>query len=271
MSYLANRHFGTGDLEELKPEWDWLVKWGYKIKHDHLWKWSIIWRLGGELWNSHISLNNNPVYVDIGGGKSALQHIFSRWATIYNIDKKANIKSKPKDVPSGPYPIKILRGDFLKKVKEIEIDSVDLAYDSCSITHFVNGKLEESIAEMVRILKPDGYYISATDVVHPNDFPRAEGKHKNDMLHATKFAKLLTDAGLVFDTKPDWRPESFFLDSINAHRTKPGKRGWESDAPGNCCKECKGLPGYHKLYGAAGAVRAPEILRASFLMKKPSV
>jgi len=260
--FQTNTYFRTTHPETLKPEWDKLIQWGYNINYDHFWKWASIWKMEREL-----HLAGDRIYLDVGGGSSALQHIFSHSAFVYNIDRRPRFfekRVKGITIPSVEARIKLIRNNFSIVTTELEKDSVDFAYDSCSLTHFPDVK--RSIRSMFSVLKPGGFFAAATDVLHPLGLPVMgvvkKNRYKNDVYSVEAMSGMFTAAGLEFVNKPDWVLEPFFLDEKNVHMGIPKSKA--------CTERCKGLPEYHRMWLCPSPHGRPAILRATFLLRKPT-
>lgn len=161
------------------------------LNNDALWKWSTILY---SLYN--LGLKDTDKVVDIGGGHSPLTKILSNKCQITNVDiggnwfpigangeyvKSLGIKCKQENIIHA-------NQDFFEWCKTVEDNSIDFMYDSCSVIHFdTNSKLSYNDGchragiEIARILKPGGFFICASDILHPLYEDQKESK--GEFLH----------------------------------------------------------------------------------------
>ena len=104
--------------------------------------------------------------VDLGCGDSKIAPILKdlgNTLTGIDLDKRAN------DI--NDEGINIIIGDAIEVLKNMETDSVDVFYDSCSVTHFYTEAVDDIpnigwhkiSGEISRILKSGGLFIVASD------------------------------------------------------------------------------------------------------------
>jgi SAM-dependent methyltransferase len=166
--------------KEFSPYIQWFTDIGYiDLNNDALWKWSSILYSIDELKIPYWS-----TCVDIGGGKSPLTRILSNRYVVTNVDKYPGGNWFPLN-DGGNYikstginyvekHITYADQDFFDWAKGIESNSVDFMYDSCSVIHFdVQSTMSKNdgcfkvVQEVNRILKPGGYFIVTSDILHP--------------------------------------------------------------------------------------------------------
>jgi SAM-dependent methyltransferase len=108
----------------------------------------------------------NSKIVDLGCGDSKIAPILrdlGNTLTGIDLDKRANRINDEN--------INIIIGDAIEVLKNMETDSVDVFYDSCSVTHFYTEVVEDIpnigwhkiSKEISRILKSGGLFIIASD------------------------------------------------------------------------------------------------------------
>lgn len=149
------------------------------LNNDALWKWSAI------LYSLNVlGVNEDNTVVDIGGGRSPLTKIISNTCEIINVDKYPGGNwfplgangdyFKSQGIAYNPNNIRYADRDFLEWAKEQPDNSFDFMYDSCSVIHFdvksthsLNDGCAETIAQVERLLKPGGYFIATSDLLHP--------------------------------------------------------------------------------------------------------
>jgi len=111
--------------------------------------------------------------VDLGCGDSKIAPILrdlGNTLTGIDLDKRAN--------GINDEDINIIIGDAIEVLKNMESDSVDIFYDSCSVTHFYTEAVEDIpnigwhkiSKEISRILKSGGLFIIASDCRVNDDF-----------------------------------------------------------------------------------------------------
>ncbi len=206
------------NLRESETYFDQIDSWGYgSMPFDSRYKWAQIMRI------FHRNFGDNPTglsIVDVGGGLGPLDLYFSRFGSVKNFDLSHDKTWFETDerglLPGSVGPdsnmgnIERIAGDFLIKAHEVATNSVDFAYDSCSMIHFRRGftsvgdtsplsltplSLVLGFAQVFRILKGSGRLAFATDVALPR---RAELK---DMVHAQTYIKAAEACGFVADAE----------------------------------------------------------------------
>ena len=119
---------------------------------------------------------NNLKVIDLGSSTGVVPHIIASWGNdVTGIDIELSDHWCPKNL------IRMVIGDALLEMKEIEDESVDVVTDLCAVHEFntsSNGKiknvgLKEVSDQIYRILKPGGKFFSSTDVslVYPASQP----------------------------------------------------------------------------------------------------
>lgn len=127
-------------------------------KEDAILKWSSILKT-----IEHLNIQNSTI-IDIGCGDSKPPIILKDLGNKvigFDIDTRAN----------NIEGVEIKIGDALDLLNDIEDNSIDVIYDSCSVTHFYTNSEEEIpnigwdkiSKEVYRVLKPGGYFIVASD------------------------------------------------------------------------------------------------------------
>jgi SAM-dependent methyltransferase len=130
-------------------------------------------------------LDRGDSVVDIGGGRSPLTKILSNICFITNVDKYPNGNWFPLNsmgdyeqvqypLPFIPENVAYIDKDFLEWAETVPDNSFDYMYDSCSVIHFEHTSFKAKNdgcykvgLEVKRLLKPGGYYIVASDLLHP--------------------------------------------------------------------------------------------------------
>lgn len=174
-----NKIAQINDMAELGDELNFLKNIGYSgeqdnIYYDYIYKWARILKI-----SKIINMSHNKNILEIGGGLSPLQYIFSNNnCNVYNLDENFGSSWFP---TNGKYyiratndfinesneninNIKWLNGDILKTIKSIPSNSIDFAIDTCAMHIFIT---DELINEITRVLKPNGYLLSVGDVANP--------------------------------------------------------------------------------------------------------
>jgi SAM-dependent methyltransferase len=177
---LINKIAQIADMDEILEEASFLRDIGYSGEHDtiyydYIYKWSRILKISKILKMSH-----NKNILEIGGGLSPLQFIFSNNnCRVYNLDENFETSWFP---VNGKYYIRAsnefisesdknisninyIRGNIMQTIKSIPSNSIDFAIDTCAMHIFIN---DELINEITRVLKPDGYLLSVGDIANPH-------------------------------------------------------------------------------------------------------
>ena len=100
--------------------------------------------------------------VDLGAGPASLPHIISSLGHDVTAIDIADINHLVKQSL-----VKMVLGDVLYELKNIEDESVDVFIDSCAVTHFKpsgNAGWKEVAEHVHRALKPGGKFIVSSDV-----------------------------------------------------------------------------------------------------------
>ena len=100
--------------------------------------------------------------VDLGAGPGSLPHIISSLGHDVTAIDIADINHLVKQSL-----VKMVLGDVLYELKNIEDESVDVFIDSCAVTHFKpsgNAGWKEVAEHVHRALKPGGKFIVSSDV-----------------------------------------------------------------------------------------------------------
>lgn len=114
------------------------------------------------------SLNQtNLNVIELGPGTGVVPYIIASWGNnVTGIDVAESENLCPKNL------IKMVIGDALFELKEIESESIDVVTDLCAVhefnpnsnTKFKNLGLKEVSDQIYRILKPGGKFFTSTDV-----------------------------------------------------------------------------------------------------------
>jgi len=189
----------------------------YKENEDALLKWSSILS----------SIQELGIYpkkiVDLGCGQSNLTLVIDKMLEggleeVYLLDvepaNKLFLESKK---------CKYLQGNILQTAYTIQEESIDLAIDSCAVTHFkstcevsANDGILETAKILSRILKVGGYFISASDILSfKEDTIYGEFISASNMisLYESQGLTLVSDFNETFDN-------AFLLSDLNAGRGK---------------------------------------------------
>jgi SAM-dependent methyltransferase len=161
---MYNRMLNFSDIADMKSyikdrEYD--VRYPHELWHkdDAILKWVSILKTV-EFFN----IKNSKI-VDLGCGDSKPPIILKDMGneiTGFDIDPRANKIEG----------INLIIGDALDVLKDMDDNSVDVFYDSCSVTHFYGGYSTDDVLnvawdriskEAKRILKPGGLFILASD------------------------------------------------------------------------------------------------------------
>lgn len=179
---ILNSHITKDDFKvTFKEQIDSFNAQGYgNLNNDALWKWSaILFSLNA------LGLDTGHSVVDIGGGRSPLTKIISNVCFITNVDKYPGGNWFPLN-EAGDYiqatspvefkseNISYIDKDFLEWAATVPDNSFDYMYDSCSVIHFEHTFLKAKNdgcykvgQEVKRLLKPGGYFVATSDLMHP--------------------------------------------------------------------------------------------------------
>lgn len=207
---------------------DFLYAKGYgDLNNDALWKWSsIMYSL------DNLGLKSSDKVVDIGGGRSPLTKILSNECHITNVDINPNGNwfplnedgdyIKASNLYSEPDNMMYVNMNFLDWSKDQPDSSIDFMYDSCSIIHFDTGSTIAKndgcfkvIEEVYRLLKPFGYFIVASDLLHPihkNEISLKD--NKGEFLYFDNLLDIYSYKDMVLFGQPDFSFEEDFNTNI---------------------------------------------------------
>lgn len=167
------------------------------------------------------SLNKtNLNVIELGPGTGVVPYIIASWGNnVTGIDVAEIENLCPKNL------IKMVIGDALLELKEIEDKSIDVVTDLCAVHEFnatSNGKLKnvglkEVSDQIYRILKPGGKFLTSTDVslVYPATQP-------GGFIPPEDLIDIVESSGLKLTTpykKEYERPEykSYYQPAVNLH------------------------------------------------------
>lgn len=188
-------------------------------------------------------LINNPkmLYVGVGGGMELLQFsYFNRQkGGVIGVDVvdemlKASRKNFIEAEAQNPWFksdfVELKKGDALNL--PVESNSIDVAAQNCLFNIFKEGDLKKAIAEMYRVLKPNGRLVMSDPICEQ---PMNDSLRNDDRLRAlclsgslpiAEYIKMLTDAGFgtieirarkpyrILDTKHYDTDELIYIESI---------------------------------------------------------
>lgn len=203
------------DNKELSSYFKTLKELGYgNLNYDALWKWSsLLYQV--DLIKDKLTGRN---IIEAGGGKSPVSAILSENYKVTNIDINFQDKWFPDNIgleSSAFNKVDKVPHNFLSYCRTIPSDSVDIVLDGCSIIHFdrssenINKGLYDSAIEIKRILKPGGYFITASDCLYP-DNPRDIKPNYGEMLYPERFFECVESTGLksIYGLKIKCRPNA---------------------------------------------------------------
>lgn len=187
------------DVSELQDKFGQLKSLGYeRINYDALWKWSSILFLFDTIREKMVG---NEI-IEAGGGHSPISKILSEQYNVTNIDKDFNDRWFPEGIGleiKESDSLHLIESDFIKHCKILPDNSIDVVIDGCSIIHFdtdttnINKGLFESAKQIYRILKKDGYFIMATDVLYPDELKL---KSSGEFLYPSDVVKCVEKSGM---------------------------------------------------------------------------
>jgi SAM-dependent methyltransferase len=197
----------------LKTDYDALCQMGYgDLNPDALWKWAAVLA-------TRASLGIKPrLSVEAGGGYSPLHHIFSYLGKVVNVDTNFNnswfpVKDKKyikaQGTPSKPENIMYKEMSFDKFTPELPTGSVDFVYDVSSIICF--DKVAFTAKEIFRILKPGGFFVSASDVCAPRETSK---NTERPWLTAKQIIEIYTNVGLKQYGDVDWSTNNIVVKKV---------------------------------------------------------
>jgi hypothetical protein len=274
----------THHIKEMSIFFDYFdeIKYG-NLNYDAIWKWSGIldafFKLYGE----------NPRFeqcVDIGGGLSPIHLIMSNYGKVKNVDDCSHTDGKF----AGWFPVKnedvfyeesngfdyvkenieYINSDFIKYIKSIPDNFIDLYVDGCSLIHVSPGSestfhdgVSEVAHHMYRTLKPGGHFISTCDIYNPNLKNNYPGLLRGDgVTYPDKLFKVYKDSGLIPLDNSDYEVEDFYKNYSNVIipiKGAPFHKRLNPDYSQN-----KHLPRYH----AFSQIQDFPMLIARFVFKK---
>jgi SAM-dependent methyltransferase len=261
-------------MDDLQKEIESLYNFGYKMNLDAVWKWAAIWKVVKELrlYETHFKC------VDIGGGLSPLHWIFSKYGEVVNVEfagfsntwfpvNDNGFYSESPGIPHDRRNICYVQDDFLSYVKEIPDNSIDFFYDGCAFIHFNpqkrfshNDGIVVSMKEIARTLKPGGYFVSASDVAHP------DAREVGEFIHPHHLNECFLSSGLKSLGETDLELEPFFMNKENVHQSNTCTPNHLMDTPIACTSSCRALPEYHCLCEAkVGTI----LTRCLYTLTKP--
>jgi SAM-dependent methyltransferase len=174
-----NKIAQINDMNELDDELKLLRNIGYSgeydnIYYDYIYKWARILKI-----SKILNMTNNKTILEIGGGLSPLQFIFSNNdCIVYNLDENFETSWFPtngkfyirasnnfiNESKQNINNINYIRGNIIETIKKIPSNSIDFAIDTCAMHIFIT---DELINEITRVLKPNGYLLSVGDIANP--------------------------------------------------------------------------------------------------------
>lgn len=176
---LINKIAQINDMTELSEELSFLRTIGYSgeqdnIYYDYIYKWARILKI-----SKLLDITTNKNILELGGGLSPLQFIFSNNnCKVYNLDQmfteswfptqdKFYIRASQSFITESNRNINninFIQGNIMDTIKTLPSNSIDLAIDTCAMHLFIN---DELINEITRVLKPNGYLLSVGDIANP--------------------------------------------------------------------------------------------------------
>lgn len=259
------------------------IKYG-NLNYDAIWKWS------GILDSMFKLYGHAPKFdkcVDIGGGLSPIHLILSNYGKIINVDDCSHTGGKfagwfPTKDESVFYEesegfeynkenIEYINSDFIKWIKDVPDNSIDMFVDGCSLIHvgpcsnhtFHDG-VSESAHHIKRTLKPGGFFISTCDVYNPKLKENYPNLLRNDgVTYPHSLHKVYCDAGLIPLDEADYEVENFYKDYNN--RVAPTEGAPYHKRLNPEYSKNKHLPDYH----AFQQIQDFPMLIARFVFSKP--
>ena len=272
-------------IEEFGTFIEWLNTIGYaSLNYDAVWKWSGILDAVFSLYKGAPSFDQ---CVDIGGGHSPIHRIMSNFGKVDNVDSylfsadgvpatwfPLNDKGFFEESPGFSFRednIRLLNEDFMTYIKNRPSDSVCLYVDGCSLIHMEpTSKLSahdgatQIATEMMRTLKPGGYFISCCDIYSPMMKTSYPSLLRHDgVTYADNLYDIFCKSGLVPIDNGDYRPNQFYCDSSNYLQSIAGAPNHKRLNPKYSC--CGSLPPYH----AFAQIQDFPMLIARFVFRKP--
>ena len=275
----------THHIAEMAPLFSYFdeIKYG-NLNYDAIWKWSGIldafYKIYGE----------TPEFdqcIDIGGGLSPIHLMMSNYGKVKNVDDCSHTGGKfsgwfPVDEDNVFYEespgfhynkenIEYINSDFIKFIKTVPDNSVDLYVDGCSLIHVgpcANHSFHDGVGEvayhMNRTLKSGGHFISTCDIYNPKlkeNYPNL--LRWDGITYPEPLFKVYSDSGLVPVDECDYEVEEFYKNYNNRVVPTP-------DAPFHkrlhpLFSQNKHLPDYH----AFSQIQDFPMLIARFVFKKP--
>jgi len=211
---------------------------------DALWKWSAILYAFEHIGDIK---KKDFVAIDVGGGFSPLHFLLSNSGRVINVDNAFDqnwfpVKDDHTYVNAGPFKynkenIQYKEMNFSEYIKQVPDNSIDFVYDSCSIIHFhprnktihLNYGCHLAGKEIYRVLKPNGYFLVSSDVLHPimENTIGAE-KNRGEWLYPKNMAAIYTKCKFKIFGESNFEIEEFFMRSTPGYEKKPPQH---SDKP----------------------------------------
>lgn len=173
---MYNRILNHTDLQNFREQIK-ENKYDERFPHRDLWpkadanlKWFSILNSIQSLEKSNLDI------VDLGSGPASLPHILSdlgHKVTAIDITDLAHLCFNSL--------VKMVLGDALIELKEMEDETVDVFYDSCAVTHFdtnLNSGWKQVAKESYRSLRSGGHFITSSDVEIGSEDGEFVGPHK---------------------------------------------------------------------------------------------
>ena len=227
----------THHIEEMSHFFEYFneIKYG-NLNYDAVWKWSGILDSLYKVYDGSLKFDT---CVDVGGGLSPIHLILSNYGKVINVDDCSHTDGKF----AGWFPIKkdgefseesdgfeyvkenieYKNCDFLKWIKDVPDNSIDIFVDGCSIIHIEpcsNHSFHDGVSEVARqikrTLKPGGFFISTCDVYNPKMKENYPNLLRHDgITYPHSLYKIYKDSGLTPLDESDYKVEEFYKDYNN--------------------------------------------------------
>lgn len=259
------------------------IKYG-TLNYDAIWKWSGILDAFFKIHGDAPQFDN---CIDIGGGLSPIHLILSNYGKVKNVDDCSHTGGKF----SGWFPVKgedvffeespgfdyikdnieYVNSDFIKFIKTVPDNSIDLYVDGCSLIHVNPGSecsfhdgVNEVAYHMNRTLKPGGHFISTCDIYNPKLKENYPGLLRWDgITYPDRLYKVYKESGLTPLDDSDYEVEDFFKNYNNRIVPLPDAPFHKRLNPDY--SQNSHLPRYH----AFSQIQDFPMLIARFVFKKP--